>query len=352
MGKRIAMVGTGALGGYVGGNFAHAGEDVTFIDMWQDNLDAIATRGLELDGVTPEEKFTVRSAGTIHLDDIGALAAGGPVDIAFVSVKSYDTERVTKAIRPYLAPDAWVISLQNCINEEVISGIVGAERTLGVIASIISVELYEAGRIRRMAAKGGARHTVFRVGELDCRITPRVEELVKMFSMIDSAKPTDNLWGERWTKLCQNGMRNGIAAVTSVTSGECDRNDVLRRFAIRLGGEGVRVGQKLGYRLVKMGELDCEKIALAAEGNADALAEVERIMVGRTSSNPRAGIQRPSMAQDMAKGRRTEIEFMNGYIARKGRAVGVPTPSHDRLVELVLKVERGELKPSPVNLGA
>ena len=245
-----------------------------------------------------------------------------------------------------------MISLQNCINEDTISAIVGKERTLGVIASIISVELYEAGRIRRMAAKGGTKHTVFRVGELDGTVTPRVNELVKMFSVIDSVKPTQNLWGERWTKLCQNGMRNGVAAVTGVTSGECDRNDVLRRFAIALGGEGVRVGQKLGYRLEKMGELDCEKIALASEGNTEALAEVERIMVGRTSSNPRAGIQRPSMAQDMAKGRRTEIEFMNGYISRKGREVGIPTPSHDRLVELVLKVERGELKPSPANLGA
>lgn len=352
MGKRIVMVGTGALGGYVGGNFAHAGEDVTFVDMWKENLDAIATRGLELDGVTPEEKFTVRNAKTLHLDEIAGLGEGAPVDIAFISVKSYDTDRVTRAVAPFLAPDAWVISLQNCINEDAISAIVGKERTLGVIASIISVELYAAGRIRRMAAKGGAKHTVFRVGELDGAVTPRVNELVKMFSVIDSVKPTQNLWGERWTKLCQNGMRNGVAAVTGVTSGECDRNDVLRRFAIALGGEGVRVGQKLGYRLEKMGELDCEKIALASEGNAGALAEVERIMVGRTSSNPRAGIQRPSMAQDMAKGRRTEIEFMNGYISRKGREVGIPTPSHDRLVELVLKVERGELKPSPANLGA
>jgi len=349
--KRIAMVGTGALGGYVGGYLAKLGHDVTLIDMWHDNIEAIRSRGLELDGVTPEEKFTVTSARTVHFDEIGSLAGGRPFDIAFISVKSYDTARVTRAILPFLAPHGYAVSLQNCINEETIEGIVGKGRTLGVIASIISVELYEAGRIRRMAAKGGDKHTVFRIGEVDGSLSERVKELAGFFSAIDSTKPTTNLWGERWSKLIQNSMRNGIAAASGVTSGECDRNDALRRFAIRLGGEGVRVAQALGYDLVKLGELMPERLALASEGDAQALAEIEAIMVKRTASNPRAGIQRPSMAQDMAKGRRTEIEFMNGFIAAKGKSAGVPTPSHEKLVDIVLRVQRGELKPSPANFG-
>jgi len=351
MTKRIAMVGTGALGGYVGGYLAHHGHDVTLIDLWPENIEAIRSRGLELDGVTPEEKFTVSNAKTLHFSEVSSLMGQRPVDIAFIAVKSYDTGRVTRAIHPCLAPDGYAVSLQNCMNEEAIASVVGPGRTLGVIASIISVELYEAGRIRRMAAKGGEQHTVFRIGEVDGSRSPRVAELVSLFSLIDSARATTNLVGERWTKLCQNGMRNGIAAATGLTSGGCDRDDFLRRFAIKLGGEAVRVGQALGYRLEKLGELDPERLALASEGDAKALAEIEEIMVKRTASNPRAGIQRPSMAQDMAKGRRTEIEFMNGFIAEKGRQVGVPTPSHVKLVDIVLRVERGELKPSPANFG-
>jgi 2-dehydropantoate 2-reductase len=111
----------------------------------------------------------------------------------------------------------------------------------------------------------------------------------------------------------------------------------------------VRVAQKLGYQLEKLGELVPERLALAAEGDRQALGEIEDIMVKRTASNPRAGIQRPSMAQDMAKGRRTEIEFMNGFIAEKGKAVGVPTPANAKVVDLVLRVQRGELKPSPAH---
>lgn len=351
MGKRIAFMGTGALGGYVGGYFAHHGLDVTLIDFWPEHLEAIRTRGLELDGVTDEEKFTVTKAKTLHFDDLTTLAGQPPFDIIFISVKSYDTERVTKAVAPYLAKEGYAVSLQNCMNEDTIASVVGRERTVGVIASIISVELYEAGRIRRMAAKGGAKHTVFRAGEIDGKITDRVKELAEMFSMIDSSKVTTNLQGERWTKLTQNGMRNGICAATGLTGRDCDSNEVIRRFSIQVGGEAVRVGRALGYQLEKMGELMPDQIDKASTGDPVVLPEVEKIMIGRTASNPRAGIQRPSMAQDMKKGRKTEIEFMNGFIAAKGKSVGIATPANEKLVKAVLSVETGKVKASAAVLG-
>jgi 2-dehydropantoate 2-reductase len=351
MKKRIAVVGTGALGGYVGGYLAHHGEDVTLIDMWPEHIEAIRSRGLELDGVTPEEKFAVTQAKTMHLTEVQGLAKQKPIDIAFVAVKSYDTEWATSLIKPYLAADGYVVSLQNCLNEEKIASIVGWGKTLGVVASLISVNLYEAGRIRRTVDKGGDKHTIFRVGEVNGVVTKRVEELVDMLSVIDSVKPTTNLWGERWTKLTQNSMRNGVSAATGMTGSQCDNNTAIRRFSIQLGGEAIKVGRALGYELEKMGKLNPDRLLLAAEGNTDALTEIEELMMARTKGNPRAGIQRPSMAQDMHKGRRTEIQFMNGFIADKGKAAGIPTPAHVKLTEVVTRVERGELPQSPANLG-
>lgn len=351
MGKRIAVVGVGALGGYVGGWLAHLGHDVTLIDMWPEHIEAIRARGLELDGVTPEEKITVTRAKTMHITELQSLAKGPPVDIAFVAVKSYDTGWATMMIQPYLASGGFVVSLQNCMNEERIASIVGWGKTLGVIASVISVDLHEPGRIRRTAEKGGSQHTVFRVGEVHGVETGRVRELVSMFSAIDSSKATTNLWGERWSKLCMNGMRNGVSASTGLTGRDCDANPAVRRFAIQLGGEAVRVGQALGYSIVNMGKIVPERLALAAEGNADALVEIENILVARTASNPRAGIQRPSMAQDMRKGRRTEIQYINGFIAEKGKLVGVATPANEKLMAIMTRVERGELQQSPAHLG-
>ncbi len=352
MNKRIAFVGAGALGGYVGGYFARAGLDVTLIDPWPEHVETIRAKGLELDGVTPEEKFLVKPR-ILHLTEVQSLART-PVDVAFVAMKSYDTAWAAALIHPYLSAEGYMVSLQNCLNEETIAGVAGWGRTVGVVASLISVDLFEKGKIRRTIAKGGDKHTVFRVGEPHGRITQRVEELVSWFARIDSAKATTNLWGERWTKLVQNGMGNGVSAATGLTSGDCARDAGIRRFQIRLAGEAIRVGQALGYQMEKIRGLDPERLARANEGDAAALAEVEGALApksgGSDGDNPRAGIQRPSMAQDILKGRRTEIDAMNGFIARKGAEAGVPAPSHLKLTEIVTRVERGELKPSPALL--
>jgi 2-dehydropantoate 2-reductase len=350
MKKKIAFVGAGALGGYVGGYFARAGLDVTLIDPWPEHVETIRASGLELDGVTPEEKFTVKPR-IIHLTELQSFAKT-PFDVAFVAMKSYDTAWATALIAPYLSAEGYVVSLQNCLNEETIAGIVGWGRVVGVVASLISVDLFEKGKIRRTIAKGGDKHTVFRVGEPHGRITARVEELVGWFRGIDSTKATANLWGERWSKLVQNGMGNGVSAATGLASADCSRNDVIRRFQIRLAGEGVRVGQALGYQMENIRGLAPERFALANEGDAAALKEVDAALAPKGDANPRADIQRPSMAQDILKGRRTEIEAMNGFIARKGAAAGVPAPSHSKLTEIVTKVERGEVKPAPGLLGA
>lgn len=351
MSRRMAFMGAGALGGYTGSYFAHHGEDVTLIDFWPEHIEAIRSKGLDLDGVSDPEKFVATKAKTLHGKDIATLSNQPPFDIIFIAVKSYDTERMTAAMLPYLAQDGFMVSLQNCCNEEVIASIVGRERTVGVIASSISVELYGPGRIRRMAEKGGAAHTVFRVGEINGQITGRVNDLVSLFSKIDSTKATSNLQGERWTKLVQNGMSNGVSAATGLTGHERDNNDAIRRFSIQVAGEAIRVGHAMGLKLEKIGKFAPDQLEAASRGAAEALAEVEQILKTRKAANPHAGIQRPSMAQDMQKGRKTEIEFMNGLIVRKGREVSVPTPANERLVEAVLSVETGRIKASPAVLG-
>ena len=352
MGKRIAFVGAGAVGGYVGGYFARNGLDVTLIDPWPEHIETIRAKGLELDGMTEEERFTVTTAKTMHLTEVQNLSKQKPIDIAFVSVKSYDTEWATMMIRQYLAPDGFIVSLQNCLNEERIAGIVGWGKTVGCIAARIAVDLHAPGRVRRTVAKGGSAHTVFRVGEVHGRSTKRVEALAEMFAGIDSVKVTTNLWGERWSKLCLNGMRNGVSAATGLPGNEGDRNDRIRRFAIHLGGEAVRIGQALGYELEHIGNLDPDRLALAHEGDRSALEEVEAVMIAGTNISARSDLQRPSMGQDMLKGRRTEIDYLNGFIVEKGQEIGRPAPSHAALTEVVKRVERGEIPARPENVAA
>jgi 2-dehydropantoate 2-reductase len=268
-----------------------------------------------------------------------------PIDIAFICVKSYDTEWATLLIRPYLAPDGFVVSLQNCINEERVAAHVGWGRTVGCIASLIAVELYQPGHVMRTVPLGGEHHTVFRVGEPHGRVTRRVEEVAELLRSVDSAKVTTNLWGERWSKLVINSMRNGLSAATGLYGNQRDTSEGPRWVSIRLGSEAVRVGQTLGFQLEKMLGMEAETLARAGEGNRDALAEIIDVLM--EGAKKRSDDQRPSMAQDIAKGRRTETDFINGFVAVRGQEIGVPAPTHAKMHEAVKRVERGEVKPSP-----
>jgi 2-dehydropantoate 2-reductase len=171
-----------------------------------------------------------------------------------------------------------------------------------------------------------------------------------MIATVDTVKATTNLWGERWSKLCVNGMRNGIGAATGLSGNGMDRHDRIRRLSIRLGGEAVRVGQALGYQLEHIRMHDPETLARAGEGDQKALDEVEGAIIAAATSNTRSDQQRPSMGQDMLKGRRTEIDFINGLIAGKGAEVGVPAPTHLKLIAAVKEVEHGKRAAAPENL--
>jgi 2-dehydropantoate 2-reductase len=344
MGKRIAIVGIGAVGGYCGAHMVEAGEDVTFIDPWPEHVEAMRRQGLRITHAMQVPEFTVKPRA-LHLTDVQVLAKEKPIDIAFVCMKSYDTAWATMLIRQYLAADGYVVSLQNCMNEETVAGIVGWGKTLGCIASRITVELREPGHVHRGAGKRGERHTVFRTGEVHGRITERAEEVRRLVATADSAKTTTNLWGERWSKLVANVMGNGLSACTGLASNACVENETIRRFMLRLGGEAIRVGEALGYQLEEILHLPPATVARAGEGEAASFDTVSRQMLAGTKLL--SAEQRPSMGQDMVKGRRTEIDFLNGFVVEKAATVGLPARANAALTDIVHKVERGALKPDP-----
>ena len=331
----------GAIGGYVGAYMTRAGEDVILIDQFPEHVEHIRSQGVKISGLLARDNFSVRVRG-MHIHEVQGLSRQAPIDIAFITSKSYDTPWATALIKPHLAPNGFVVSLQNAINEEAIASVVGWGRTLGVAIAGLGVELFGPGDVKRtqVEAKG---QVVFRAGEVHGRVTPRAEEVARLLSSADKSSVTTNLWGERWSKLVVNAMRNGVAAVTAIGGPEQNTNETTRWLMIRLGSEAVRVGQALGYQLESAQGIPPDLLARAGENDAAALAEVNSILLG--SVILRSDDNRPSMAQDVAKGRRTEIDQMNGMVVAKGREIGVPTPVNAKIQELVNQVSRGEIKP-------
>src|SRR6202795_3052613 len=235
------------------------------------------------------------------------------------------------------------------MNEETIRSIVGWGKTLGSIASSITVELHAPGQVRRAAGKSGSRHTVFRVGEVHGRVTDRAKEVCQLVSYADSAMVTENLWGERWSKLVTNVMGNGLSACTGMITRDVVKNDVIRHFSNRLGSEAIRVGQALGYTFDEVSHMDPETLARSGEGDPAAQQEIDDHPLAE-ANRPGGGEHRPSTGQDMVKGRATEIPFLNGFVVKKGDEVGVPAPTNAILTDIVRRVEIGELKPDPKHI--
>jgi 2-dehydropantoate 2-reductase len=126
------------------------------------------------------------------------------------------------------------------------------------------------------------------------------------------------------------------------------KTEPLRRFSTRLGSEAIRVGQALGYQLEEILHIEPEIIAKAGEGDA---ASIEIADAQRLKDTARvSGEQRPSMGQDMMKGRRTEIEFLNGYVVREGERTGLACRANAALTDIVKRVEKGELQADPKHI--
>jgi 2-dehydropantoate 2-reductase len=345
---RVCFIGAGAVGGYFAAHMTHAGIDTTVVDPWPAHVEAMRAHGLRIDGMNGQGAVHA-PVRALHVCDVPQLVREAPFDVAFIAVKAYDTAWATQLVLPYLAPTGCVVSLQNGINEETIAAIAGWRRTLGCSVSALAAELVAPGHIVRNSPLGDDKKAGLRVGELHGQLTPRLRLIAELLSHGDTCKITTNLWGERWSKLTINAMRNGLCALTGMTGKERDTNELSRELSIRLGSSCVRVGRQLGYVLEPVGGLDLDLLA-RAEDDAEARVTITRMILEVAHS--RSDAQRPSMGQDILKGRRTETEYINGLVARLGEELGVDVRYHRRVNDVIRRIERGELSPSPKLLEA
>ena len=343
--KHIVFIGACAVGGYVGGHLALAGEDVVLVDPWPEHVRAINNEGMHLSGSQGDHVSRVKA---IHLHEVQGFIRK-PVDIAIICTKSYDTEWAALMIKQYLNPQGYIVSMQNGINEERIANAAGWGKTVGCIVSTISVNCFKPGHITRYQEAGGDKHVVFRVGELHGRETARATELAKILSSVDSAKVTDNLWGERWTKLTANTITHGLLGAT----GQDNRIVYIERgkayhLGIKLAAEAIAVGKSQGYQLGKVLGITTDDWTLASQGDTQALKNVDSGLNAwmKTLLEP----SQSSVGRDVARGRRSEIDFTNGLVAEKGIEMGVPAPTHAAVTNIVRKIDSGELKQRIENI--
>ncbi len=301
---RIAIIGAGGIGGYYGGRLIQAGEEVVFIARGA-NLAALQEHGLRVTSVK----------GDFHLPRVTATdnpTTVGPVDLAIVAVKTYQTDGAALSLPPLVGPDTTVLSLQNGVDAaERIAAVVGPGHVLGGL-SYISTELVAPGEIRHVS-----QFTRVIVGEFDRQVTPRAQAVVGVFASAGAqAELSDDIERDIWTKFMFIAVQGPMTGATRLTIG------AIRDFPPAWGmyGDALR-------------EIDAiaraKGVHLPATAVEDRLAFVANLPDGMGAS----------MLADVQNGRRSEIGDFSGYIVRQGEALGIPTPTHRALYALLGAVD-------------
>ena len=311
----------GAIGSVVGGMLTRAGRDVTLIDQWPEHVEAMKSRGLRLSGAMGDLVVPVRA---IHVHELQTVRE--PFDAAFVAVKSYDTEWATALALSYLRePDGVVVDFQNGINDGRIAALAGAHRSLGCVITI-SAGMYEPGH----AMRTDSATLGFKIGEHDGADTPRARELAAILSAVAETKVTTNLWGERWSKLAINCMANPLSGLTGLGTLDVRTIPEIAAVGVHLGAEAISVGRAAGHEVEPIYGIPAQRYvdACGGRGLAALLEEIAAIARAR-------GGGQPSLLQDVVKGRRTEIDYLNGFVCAEGKRRGVATRYNDAVVAAV-----------------
>jgi len=297
--ERAVIVGAGAVGCYFGGMLARVGVPVTLIGR-ATHIDVIRRDGVFIDRSDFQDYIRVDGS-----TDIRAVAQG---TIVLLCVKTVDTETAAAAIVPHLGAGSLLISFQNGVDN-----VERIERASGIHA--IPAVVYVAAA---MSGPGRVKHSGR--GDLVIGDSGRRKDLERVAQLFERARIpcriSDDIAAELWTKLVLNCAYNAISAVTQARYGLIANNPTARQVMEELVKEVLDVARAAGIALKD------RELVTAALKFGDSMANA-------TSST----------AQDLARGRPTEIDSLNGYISRRGKELGVPTPVNTTLYTLVKLLE-------------
>src|SRR5215472_1788466 len=299
---RIAVVGAGAVGGYVGGMFARAGAPIVFIGR-RHFADAVNSKGLVLDKSEGQER--IRATATVE------MSAVRDCPLILFCVKANNTSATATQMAPFVRPDATVVCLQNGVDN---ANQVRAIANVAVVpaAVYVAVSVPEPGRVKHLA-----RGDLI-VGPLSERITLLADIFVRAGI---PCRVSDNIEGELWLKLLRNCALNAISALGHIRYGQIIQSDDGKKLMEQIVDEVLAVAR--AARVVLPGVHD-------RQSGMDASMELAKQMADAFSST----------AQDLNRGRPTEIDALNGYVVRRGGELGVPVPVNHALFTLVKLAEQ------------
>ncbi|MGR9089744.1 MAG: ketopantoate reductase family protein [Gammaproteobacteria bacterium] len=332
--NRILLQGVGGVGGWLAAELIRSGHDITLVTGNASITEAINRNGIAL--TTPERNFHVAAQAHTALED---LPPAQRFDCVFLAMMAGSVVAAAEAARAVLREDGCFVSFQNGFVEDAIGEAVGIERVISATVALGS----------SMEAPGVYRRTTpgrLIIGEMDGSVSPRLEALRSILAHVVDTEISTNIVGVLWGKLIWNGAVSGLCAISGKQLGELFDCTIGRELFLRAFYESVSTARAQGVTIetviVNPDDYYCDP-ADAPERRTEllerTLAFVDKY-VGVT----------PSTLESLKRGRRSEIDFLNGYIRRCAQAAGRAVPLNDHLIEMVHEIEAGQRQLSAANL--
>lgn len=321
----LLIVGAGAVGAYVAGHLAVSGEAVAVLEPWEPNRRAIRAHGLRIEepsGTTAARPGVIEAAA-----EIPALAPR----LVVLCTKLADAPATLEQLEAcYGGP--YLVTL-NALADLEMAERLGAARVMGCIVTGLFANLVEPGVMRRHRRRGDGGAATFRLGEASGPATPRVRALVDLLARVDGAEAVDDLPAARWTKMVFNCMTSPLSALEGRPVRALFLDPGLRATMTAVALEVVAAADAAGIALDPVCGVPGATWRDAARGDAAARAALEAGLVRYGEAmNPTA---LSGMAQDLARGRRTEAAFINGALVAGARRLGLEAPANARLVAAI-----------------
>ena len=329
---RAAIYGAGSLGTILGAFITRKGGEIDLVNRNVAHVKALREKGARVCGTM---EFTQK------VNAIIPDAMTGKYDIIFLMTKQQHNAEVVAFLKDFLADDGGIVTLQSGIPELQIGEIVGAERVLGCTVAW-GATMLEPGVCELTSEPDSL---TFSLGSLEKVPNKRLPEVKALLEMMGPVEVDSNFIGTRWSKLLINAAFSGMSAVLGCTFGEAAGDRRSRKYVQLLIKECIDVCATAGIRIEPVQGKDIVKLL---DYNGPVKKQIA-FMIIPIAIRKHAKLK-ASMLQDIEKGKKTEVDAINGVVCAFGRKVGCPTPVNDKVVEIIHRIENGELQASFNNL--
>jgi len=329
--SKIAVIGAGGIGGITGALLAQAGYDVEMVCKHQEVVDLAKSSGMHITGMRGEHDVIMNAVKNIN-------ELSGTKDIIFHATKATDMIDAARELLPFLNKDSVVVSLQNGICEDALAAVLGRDRVIGCVVGW-GATMHAPGNLE-MTSKGE-----FVIGNIDHRTDERLPLIKDILSSVLPVKISENIIGYLYSKLIINSCITSLGAVCGLYLGEMLKKKNIRVIFIAIMREAMAVAGAMKIKVEPYrGILDYNMLVGRDNFIFNHAAHLMIKIVGM-----KFRLLKSSMLQSLERGRKTEIDFLNGYICENGRKYNVPTPVNDAIVKIIKEIEAGKREISLKN---